>query len=159
MQPPTVMEKEKQRMEVQIDNRQDKLKIPLRKIQKTARAILNALDFPDGELSILLVDDQQIANLNLTYLNRKGPTNVIAFPMREGQFNDITPNLLGDVVISLETARSEANAAQMSLQNRFNQLLIHGILHLLGYDHEQTRQEAERMEEKSNSLMAMLDGE
>ena len=143
-------------MEVQIDNRHDKLKIPLEKIQKTARAILNALDFPDGELSILLVDDQQIANLNLTYLNRNGPTNVIAFPMREGQFNDITPNLLGDVVISLETARSEANAAQTSLQNRFNELLIHGILHLLGYDHEQTQAEAERMEAKSHSLMAML---
>jgi probable rRNA maturation factor len=115
------------------------------------------LDFPDGELSILLVDDQQIANLNLTYLNRKGPTNVIAFPMREGQFKDITPNLLGDVVISVETAQNEAKAAQISLQNRFNQLLIHGILHLLGYDHEQTREEAKRMEEKSTSLLAMLE--
>ena len=144
-------------MEVQIDNRQDKLKIPLKKIQKTAGAILNALDFPDGELSILLVDDQQIAKLNLRYLNRKGPTNVIAFSMREGQFNDITPNLLGDVVISLETARSEANAAQISLQNRFNELLIHGILHLLGYDHEQTQKEADRMEEKSNWLLERID--
>ena len=144
-------------MEVLIDNRQDKLKIPLKKIQKTARAILNALDFPDGELSILIVDDQQIADLNLTYLNRKGPTNVIAFPMREGQFDEITPNLLGDVVISIETARREADAAGLSLQNRFDQLLIHGILHLLGYDHEQTREEAERMEEKSKSLLAMLD--
>jgi len=115
------------------------------------------LDFPDGELSILLVDDQQIAKLNLRYLNRKGPTNVIAFPMREGQFNDITPDLLGDVVISLETARSEANAAQTSLLNRFNELLIHGILHLLGYDHEHTREEAERMEEKSNWLLEMID--
>ncbi len=144
-------------MEVLIDNRQDKLKIPLKKIQKTARAVLNALDYPDGELSILIVDDQQIADLNLTYLNRKGPTNVIAFPMREGQFDEITPNLLGDVVISIETARREADAAGLSLQNRFDQLLIHGILHLLGYDHEQTREEAERMEEKSKSLLAMLD--
>jgi probable rRNA maturation factor len=115
------------------------------------------LDFPDGELSILLVDDQQIAKLNLTYLNRKGPTNVIAFPMREGQFNEITPNLLGDVVISMETARSEAEAAQLSLENRFNQLLIHGILHLLGYDHEQTQAEADRMEAKSKTLLEMLD--
>ena len=144
-------------MEVLIDNRQEKLKIPLKKIQKTARVILNALDFPDGELSILIVDDQQIAHLNLTYLNKKGPTNVIAFPMREGQFNEITPNLLGDVVISIETAQQEADAARISLQNRFNQLLIHGILHLLGYDHEQTRAEAERMEEKSNLLLAMLE--
>jgi probable rRNA maturation factor len=115
------------------------------------------LDFPDGELSILIVDDQQIANLNLTYLNRKGPTNVIAFPMREGRFNEITPNLLGDVVISVETAQKEADAAQISLLNRFNQLLIHGILHLLGYDHEQSRAEAERIEEKSNFLFEMLE--
>ena len=144
-------------MEVLIDNRQDKLKIPLKKIQKTARAVLNALDFPDGELSILIVDDQQIADLNLTYLNRKGPTNVIAFPMRDGQFDVITPNLLGDVVISIETAQQEAHAAGINLQNRFDQLLIHGILHLLGYDHEQTTAEAQRMEEKSKSLLAMLD--
>ena len=144
-------------MEVLIDNRQDKLKIPLKKIQKTARAVLNALDFPDGELSILIVDDQHIADLNLTYLNRKGPTNVIAFPMRDGQFDEITPNLLGDVVISIETAQQEADAAGINLQNRFDQLLIHGILHLLGYDHEQTTAEAERMEETSKSLLAMLD--
>lgn len=157
MQQSTVTEREKLRMEVLIDNRQDKLKIPLKKIQKAARAILNALDFPDGELSILIVDDQQIANLNLTYLNRKGPTNVIAFPMREGRFNEITPNLLGDVVISVETAQKEADAAQISLQNRFNRLLIHGILHLLGYDHEQSHAEAERMEEKSNFLFEMLE--
>ncbi len=115
------------------------------------------MDFPDGELSILIVDDQQIADLNLTYLNRKGPTNVIAFPMRDGQFDVITPNLLGDVVISIETAQLEADAAGINLQNRFDQLLIHGIPHLLGYDHEQTTAEAERMEEKSKSLLAMLD--
>jgi len=115
------------------------------------------LDFPDGELSILLVDDQHIETLNIEYLNRKGPTNVIAFSMREGQFNDITPNLLGDVVISVETAKKEAHAANISMQNRFNQLLIHGILHLVGYDHEKTQKEAKRMEKKSNELLALLD--
>ena len=129
----------------------------MKKIRQTARAILDALDFPDGELSILLVDDQQIETLNIEYLNRKGPTNVIAFCMREGQFNDITPNLLGDVVISVETAKKEAHAANISMQKRFNQLLIHGILHLLGYDHEKNQQEAKRMEEKSNELLALLD--
>jgi probable rRNA maturation factor len=115
------------------------------------------LDFPDGELSILLVDDQQIETLNKKYLNREGPTNVIAFPMREGQFNDITPNLLGDVVISVETAKNEARAANLSMQSRFNQLLIHGILHLIGYDHETTPKEAQRMEAKSNELLAVLE--
>ena len=115
------------------------------------------MDFPDGELSILLVDDQHIETLNIEYLNRKGPTNVIAFSMREGQFNDITPNLLGDVVISVETAKKEAHATNISMQNRFNQLLIHGILHLVGYDHEKTQKEAKRMEKKSNELLALLD--
>jgi probable rRNA maturation factor len=115
------------------------------------------LDYPDAELSILLVDDQQIANLNKEYLNRKGSTNVIAFPMREGQFNEITPNLLGDVVISVETAAKEAKTSGISMQKRFNQLLIHGILHLLGYDHEQTQAEADRMEKKSNWLFATLE--
>jgi probable rRNA maturation factor len=115
------------------------------------------LDFADGELSILIVDDQQIETLNKKYLNRKGPTNVIAFPMREGRFNDISPNLLGDVVISVETAEKEARTAELSMQNRFNQLLIHGILHLVGYDHETTPTEAQRMERKSNELFAMLE--
>ena len=115
------------------------------------------MDFPDGELSILLVDDQQIEILNIDYLNRNGPTNVIAFSMREGHFDNINPNLLGDVVISVETAEKEAHAANISVQNRFDQLLIHGILHLVGYDHEKSRKEAERMEKKSNSLLAMLE--
>jgi probable rRNA maturation factor len=117
------------------------------------------LDCPDGELSILLVDDQQIEKINIEYLNREGPTNVIAFPMREGEFSELTPDLLGDVVISVETASREADTAGISMQKRFDQLLIHGILHLMGYDHELTREEAKRMEEKSNSLLAILDGE
>jgi probable rRNA maturation factor len=151
------MEKEKQRMEVLIDDRQNKYKISAKKINQTARAILNALDCPDAELSILLVDDQQIAKLNTEYLNRKGSTNVIAFPMREGQFGDITPNLLGDVVISVETACREGNAAGIGMQKRVDQLLVHGILHLLGYDHEKTAKEAKRMEKRSEALQQMLD--
>jgi probable rRNA maturation factor len=103
------------------------------------------------------VDDQQIAKLNTEYLNRKGSTNVIAFPMREGQFGDITPNLLGDVVISVETACREGNAAGIGMQKRVDQLLVHGILHLLGYDHEKTAKEAKRMEKRSEALQQMLD--
>ncbi|MBW2517933.1 MAG: rRNA maturation RNAse YbeY, partial [Deltaproteobacteria bacterium] len=78
-------------MEVQIENRQGKHRISRKKIQQKARAILNALDYLDAELSILIVDDQQIARLNQQYLNREGPTNVIAFAMQEGPFTDITP--------------------------------------------------------------------
>ena len=115
------------------------------------------MDYPDAELSILIVDDQQIAQLNRQYLNREGPTNVIAFPMRQGRFSDIAPNLLGDVVISADTARREAQSAGTSMQDRFDQLLIHGILHLLGYDHENTAAETQKMEAKTNELLQLLE--
>jgi probable rRNA maturation factor len=114
------------------------------------------LDCPDAELSILIVDDQQIAKLNQQFLNRKGPTNVIAFPMQEGQFTEITPNLLGDVVISVETARHEAHNAGLRMEERLNELLIHGILHLLGYDHGEKKLEARVMQNKTNELLKII---
>jgi probable rRNA maturation factor len=114
------------------------------------------LEYPDAELSILIVDDQQITRLNQSYFNRKGPTNVISFPMREGRFSEIAPNLLGDVVISIETAWQEGQIGGLSLEERFDQLLIHGILHLVGYDHENTKSEARRMEKKAQELLEII---
>jgi probable rRNA maturation factor len=114
------------------------------------------LDCPDAELSILIVDNRQIAKLNRQFLNRKGPTNVIAFPMQEGQFTEVAPNLLGDVVISIETAQREAQNAGLRTEDRINQLLIHGILHLLGYDHVKTEPETRRMEKKANELLKII---
>ena len=114
------------------------------------------MDFPDGEISILLVDDPQIATLNQQYLDRQGPTNVIAFAMREGEFSHLTPHLLGDVVISMDTAAREAQEAGLRKARRFNELLIHGILHLFGYDHEDSEKQARRMEEKSRELMELI---
>ncbi|MBC8433367.1 MAG: rRNA maturation RNase YbeY [Desulfobacterales bacterium] len=144
-------------MGVLIDNRQNRYKIPLKKIQKKAQAVLSALDCPDGELSLLVVDDPQIAKLNKKYLNRNGPTNVIAFPMRQGEFANLTPQLLGDVVISVETAAREAKKSGISMQERFTQLLVHGVLHLFGYDHEENKQQARKMEEKSNELIKLIE--
>ena len=146
-------------MEVLIDNRQTKFPISPKRIQKTAQAVLNALDYPNGELSILIVDDPQIAKLNQQYLSRIGPTNVIAFPMREGPFADLAPQLLGDVVISAETSHREGQSIGITPEKRFNQLLIHGILHLLGYDHEQNEKEAQRMETKSRELLSRIETE
>lgn len=143
-------------MEVLIDNRQNRIKIHLEKVNQAAQAILNALDCPDGELSILLVDDPQITELNKKYLNRSGPTNVIAFPMREGRFSDIHPDLLGDVVISMDTTENEAVAAGLTLEDRFNELLIHGILHLFGYDHETNEKDAALMATKAEELSRMI---
>jgi probable rRNA maturation factor len=114
------------------------------------------LECSHAELSILIVDDAEIEALNQKYLNRYGPTNVIAFPMRTGRFSDITPYLLGDVVISIETAAREGDRSGISQEERFTQLLVHGILHLLGYDHEKTEEEAENMEKKSKEILKTL---
>ena len=143
-------------MEVLIDNRQSRHKISLKKIKQTVQVILDALDCPDSEISILIVDDPQIEELNQQYLGRKGPTNVIAFAMREGEFADLSPHLLGDVVISMDTAAKEAQIAATSMERRFNELLVHGILHLLGYEHETSEKDARVMEDKSKELMNLI---
>jgi probable rRNA maturation factor len=115
------------------------------------------LGCPEGELSLVIVDDAEIAALNRQYLNRSGPTNVISFAMREGAFGGIHPELLGDVIISAETARHEAEAAGMTAEARLTELLVHGVLHLLGYDHETPTADAAAMEAKTVELLAMLD--
>jgi probable rRNA maturation factor len=143
-------------MEVLIDNRQSSCGISLKKIQQTVKVILGALNCPDGEISILIVDDPQIEKLNRKYLNRTGPTNVIAFPMREGEFSHLSPHLLGDVVISTDTAAEEAQNSGMTMEQRFKELLVHGILHLFGYDHETSEQDARKMEKKSQELLELI---
>jgi probable rRNA maturation factor len=125
-------------------------------MRRTARTLLNSLGLPEGELSVLLVDDSQIASLNRAHLNREGPTNVIAFPMREGRFAHLNPGLLGDVVISVDTAGREAAQAGLDLEVRLTQLLVHGLLHLCGYDHEQHAADARRMAAKSRQLLKKL---
>lgn len=126
-------------------------------IQQKTKDILNALACDDAELSVLIVDDPQIAIFNKNFLRRNGPTNVIAFPMRTDQFSDINPELLGDVVISVETAEEERKRIGVSLEERFTQLLVHGILHLLGYDHEKSEQEADKMEQKSDEILKLIE--
>ena len=143
-------------MEVLIEDRQETQKLSKGDIRTTARRVLSALGYPDAQLSVLIVSDDQIAELNETYLNHTGPTNVISFPMQEGPFAGITPDLLGDVVISADTAHREAVDAGMPTMERFNQLLVHGILHLVGYDHVNSEAEAAVMERKSKELMEMI---
>jgi probable rRNA maturation factor len=114
------------------------------------------LGCPDKELSLVLLDDKGIARLNKEFLQREGPTNVISFPMREGKFPAINPQLLGDVAISVERTEQEAKEAGILFEDRLDYLLIHGILHLLGYDHQRSESEARRMRRKQKELLAEL---
>jgi probable rRNA maturation factor len=109
------------------------------------------------EISILVTDDDQIQQLNREYRKIDKPTNVLSFPMQEGDFGDITPGLLGDVVISCETAQKESEKANISFSERISQLLIHGILHLIGFDHEQSDEDAQNMEEKSLEILRKIE--
>lgn len=94
-----------------------------------------------------------MAGYNRDFRGKEGPTNVLAFAMRDGDFPDLTPNLLGDVVVSAETARREAEAAGTGLDARFDELLVHGVLHLFGMDHERSEDEAEAMFRRTRELL------
>jgi len=143
-------------MDVLINNQHDQHGIDREEIRKTAEIILNTLDKTEAELSILMVDDLKITDLNKRYLNREGPTNVIAFPMQAGEFTQVNPYLLGDVVISTDTADREGATAGIGTAMRLRQLLVHGILHLCGYDHEESEHEALRMEKKADLLLQAI---
>lgn len=148
-------------MAVLITDDHELLKMPLERLRQTAQALLNELGSPEGELSILITDDGNIAAINRDYFNRPWPTNVISFSMMEGEFADVNPEakMLGDIVISMETAEREAVEADMPVEENIVRLLVHGLLHIFGYDHEAPDADAERMARKSEQLMETLKNE
>lgn len=143
-------------LRILIDNQQKKI-IPTATIRKKTKQILSALGCNAHEISIVMTDNDQIQELNKCYRGVDKPTNVLAFPMQEGRFADITPGLLGDVVISCQTAREEADKAGITLLERMSQLLIHGILHLMGFDHESSKKDEKEMEDKSLELLRRVE--
>jgi probable rRNA maturation factor len=105
----------------------------------------------------VIVDDEEIQQINRDYLQRDKPTNVISFAMQEGEDVGLHPGLLGDVIISADTAARDAFEADLSFESELYFLLLHGILHLLGYDHERgTEEEAQRMEAREEELFAHI---
>jgi len=97
-----------------------------------------------------------MAQLNDRYLGRKGPTNVLAFPMFDGEGPDDDSVMLGDVVISSDTALRESKELGEPLEYTVDRLLIHGVLHLLGFDHTLSEEEAVRMEKEEKRLMELI---
>ena len=102
-----------------------------------------------------LVDDDRIRDLNRRYRRKDRPTDVLAFPLREGAFPAVG-YALGDVVISLQTAMRQAREHGGTLADEVDRLLVHGILHLAGYDHEVAPREERRMRRKERELRAAL---
>lgn len=107
------------------------------------------------EVSVLLTDDADMIELNHEYRGIDAPTDVLAFAMHEGEDGHVNPNILGDLVISLETAAQQAMTAHHSLETEVACLTVHGVLHLLGHDH-QMPEEAAVMFEKQETILRRL---
>jgi len=117
---------------------------------------LAELGFLEAELSLLFVNDRQIQTLNRKYLRRDKPTNVLAFSMREGEFSTLHPYLLGDLVISVETAKRQSNRFGLDGAEMVILLMVHGVLHLIGYEHEGTKKGAREMTLKQRELFRQV---
>jgi len=143
---------------VSVLNHQDRVPANRRRIGAAARKILKVLGYEGYELTVVLVDDPEITRLNRQYFRRNRPTNVISFPMMDGTAVSGRAKLLGDIVISAETAERDAAEVGKKTGDELLFLLIHGILHLVGYDHEKTRKERMEMEAKEQELFALLKG-
>lgn len=128
----------------------------LPKDQKLIQWALTALGEQTNplELTIRIVDEAEMATLNETYRKKTGPTNVLSFPCDETLFEEDT-QLLGDIVICAPVLNKEALEQKKSYEAHWAHIIIHGVLHLLGYDHE-TEEEASHMEQKEIDLLATL---
>ena len=123
-------------------------------VETLAQRILEAAGEPGAELSMEFVGDGRMRGLNRHYRRRDRSTDVLAFPMREA-VGPATP-LLGDVVISLPTAVRQAAAGGWSVDQEVARLMVHGVLHLVGYDHERSGQEARRMRRRELVVVRAL---
>ena len=121
-----------------------------------ARKALTALGLADAELSILLVNDNLMQEMNRLYRNKDKTTDALAFSMRDGQYPDINPAILGDIVISLPTAGRQAKEKGHGIYDEIAVLLIHGMLHLAGYDHEKGKKEEARMRRMEKKILESL---
>ncbi len=139
-------------MKIWVRNRQKPIPLNLRKIRRVAQRILTELGLLEAEISLLFVNDLQIQALNRRYLCRDKPTNVLAFPMRKGEFSTLHPHLLGDLVISVETAKRQSNRFGLDEMEMVVLLMVHGVLHLIGYEHEGTKKGAREMTFKQKEL-------
>jgi probable rRNA maturation factor len=121
-----------------------------------ASMVLQDFKIKDPDLSIVLVSDRKIRELNRRYRMMDKATDVLAFAMHDGSGQGLHPWCLGDVVISVECASRQAREKKHPLLRELSILLIHGILHLLGYDHEKSSHEAARMRKKERILLKRI---
>ena len=109
---------------------------------------------PSSEISVLLCDDDTVSRLNRDFRGQSRPTNVLSFPIGNAEFG-AQPLLLGDVAIAYETVAAEAVSSKLSIADHLTHLVVHGVLHLLGYDHH-AKHEADKMEALEVEILERL---
>ena len=136
-------------MPVEIICRDDGKKFPSRKLKKIAQKVLEIVEQRHYELCLVLVGNAEIRKLNAKFRKKDYPTDVLSFPAGDQLPEGVA--LLGDVVISVEKAKAQSKEKRGTLNEEMVTLLIHGIVHLLGYDHERSPKDArimKRLEKK-----------
>ena len=144
-------------MEIHVRNKCKSNIITTHRLKKITNNVIKLVLDEKGrtgaEVSIVFVDDAEMRTLNRNYRGINKSTDVLAFPMNDGKFAAISPNLLGDVVISVPVARKQAELHEQSIERELTMLLIHGLLHLLGYDHENPKDELVMKEAETEYIM------
>lgn len=137
-----------------------KYPLQLQRLEQLSNWLLKECAVADHDVSVVLGDDRLIQGLNKQYRQKDAPTNVLSFPFTDGadrsSLSQIPIRELGDIVISLETAEREAIQYKQTFHQRLSWLLIHGMLHLQGYDHERSENDAEIMFSKEQELLKKL---
>lgn len=143
-------------MEILLRNAQRKIKIDRLPLLKLIEKALAELALPDSEISIMLVNDDRIRKLNKEYRGKDQATDVLSFPQDEDAKSDTGGPLLGDIVISIETALRQAKEHRLSLDEEALLLIIHGTLHLLGHDHERSAKEKKKMQHLTRKVFGKV---
>jgi probable rRNA maturation factor len=143
------------------DEQSDPLDLPA--LRHLAELVLEQEGYPESsELTLLLVDDSEMASYNQRFLDREGATDVLAFPVEElvpGAVPDVDPSgpplMIGDVIISPAYVRSQAEQMGISFDDEMALMVVHGVLHLIGYDHQDDDQ-AELMEGRERDILGLV---
>lgn len=140
--------------EVLVKNLHPEKKVKLKSIKNLALKILTR-EKKRQNLNIILTDDKYITRLNRKFLKKNRTTDVLSFGMREDKKMIPESDLLGEIYISLDRAEKQANDFHHSLQKEIKALAVHGLLHLLGYDHK-NRKQSELMRKKEENYLSSL---
>ena len=147
-----------------IVNRQRAVRLARRPLELFLRRVKNELGLEEASLTVCLVSDAEIARMNETFRKMRGPTDVLSFPMaarrrpvrlRRGSKGVKAGEYLGDIAISPATAQRYAKKYGRKLSSELQVLILHGVLHLLGYDHETDRGKMDRIERKLRKRLGL----